>query len=275
MWQELSLVHGEANLPGAFLWRTCIRQVNFLPPGTSTNVGEIHRGAQAHRFLVEVCSGLHSPLLGETEVFGQFRSFRQAHHWHPAWIPLLDAVEEDVKKLRRDHLTGLGAQSYGSLARKHLPAGEPVVIVGAGNLAKEMAPWLLEQPLILLARDPKKLDPNAGWWKKVSVLPLTEAKKIADHSHWIIAAPMSNEELLALWSEKKIGTVLDLRGEGHLERSPSSAYYDLGTLFGELEIIRSTLQSRREQALLAARKLSQQREVSVCHRPFGWEDAFA
>jgi glutamyl-tRNA reductase len=278
MWQELSLVHGkpESRFPAETVWRTCLRQIHFLRPGAlygaPVGEGELYRGIEAHRFLVEIAAGLHSPLLGETEVFGQFRAFRASRPWHPAWTPLLDAVEEDVKKIRRSHLKDLGAQSYGSLARKRVPEGEPVVLVGAGRLAQDLLPWLEKNPVTLLVRNPAR---GEGWWEKTELRSLAEGASLPAGRHWIIAAPLTNEALLAFWQEKRPGTVLDFRGEARLESCPADAYFDLPSLFGELEAVRSALAVRRAQAFEAAAKLSRQREAGVYHRPFGWEDAFA
>jgi glutamyl-tRNA reductase len=278
MWQELGLVHGKpqnAPVTGS-VWRTCVRQIQFLPPGSQYGVpvseGEFFRGALAHRFLVEVCAGLHSPLLGETEVFGQFRAFRESNEWHPAWLPLLDATEDDVKKIRRLHLKNLGAQSYGSLARKRVPEGEPVVLVGAGLLAKDLAPWLEKNPVTLVVRNPGKRE---GWWEKYPVLAFEEATLAPANAHWVIAAPVSNGALTELMAGKNPGTLLDFRGEEKFSRPPAKIYFDLASLFGELESVRSGLTVRRNLAMDEAAKLSRQREAAVHHRPFGWEDVFA
>jgi glutamyl-tRNA reductase len=220
---------------------------------------------------VEVCSGLHSPLLGETEIFGQFKAFRDAQVWHSAWDSLFDAVEEDVKKIRRTHLTNLGSQSYGSLTRKRLETGEPVVVVGAGRLAKDILPWLENHPVTLLVRNPAKVE---GW--KGPMLSFSEALGSLPHkAAWLIAAPVSNDALETLWLESAPAKVLDFRGEARMESCPAPAYYDLTTLFAELELLRSAQAARREQAFKAASLLTRARETSVVHRPYGWEDAFA
>lgn len=284
MWQELVIVHldPKENVPASagFVWRTCLRQILFLAPGSSYQPNfpfrSVYRGHGAHRFLVEICAGLHSPLLGETEVFGQFRAFRDAQTWADAWEPLLDAVEEDVRKIRRQHLTSLGAQSYGSLARRRLKAGAPVVLVGAGRLAQDLLPWLASHNVTLVVRSPAKRE---GWWTKASVVALSEAgsHEFPAGAHWLIAAPVTNDELRAIWGERSLGCVLDFRGEARFEGVPAGAeaYFDLTQLFGELESVRGALAVKRKAALEAAADYSRQREISVHHRPYGWEDAFA
>lgn len=284
MWQQLAIVHldpKEAIPEGlGFVWRTCLRQVLFLAPGSRYQpthpFRDLLRGHGAHRFLVEIGAGLHSPLLGETEVFGQLRAFRDAHRWDEAWEPLLDAVEEDVRKIRRRHLTDLGSQSYGSLARRRLTKGSPVVLVGAGRLAQDLLPWLEGHPVTLVVRNPAKRE---GWWTKASVTSLAEAADygFAEKPHWLLAAPVENETLEKIWGDRELASVLDFRGEQKFAEKPARAehYSDLSQLFGELESVRGALAVKRAAILEEVAALSRQREVSVHHRPYGWEDAFA
>ncbi len=279
MWQELSIIHGKPDsrpLEG-LLWRTCLRQIQFLPPGAVSGApvssGEYYRGIEVHRYLVEICAGLHSPLLGETEVFGQFRDFRAAQAWPDQWLPLLDAVEEDVKKIRRHHLLNLGSQSYGSLTRKHLSA-KPVVVLGGGRLAEEILPWLTG-PVTQLVRSPEKITAKPG----VQVVSLADVAKLPKDAQWIVAAPLANAELTKIWQTKSPSLVLDFRGEESFSDLTVSdlavRYLPLSQLFAELETVRSTLEVKREQAKAAVRDLSKRRESEVQHRPYGWEDAFA
>jgi glutamyl-tRNA reductase len=245
-----------------------MRELYFLNPEAKDADGEIYLGVAAHRFLVEICSGLHSPLFGETEVFGQFRAFRASLTWDPRWSELLDAVEEDVRKLRRTHLVDIGSQSYGSLARRHLPEGEPVVIVGGGHLAQELLPWLGSRPVTIAVREPAKV-------RFASAVSLGELALKGEALHWLIAAPISNEQLDSIWKKNPARIVLDFRGEASFEEAPAEHYFALRTLFSELESVRELHSRKREEALAFAAYLSERRAQAVVHRPFGWEDAFA
>ncbi|MGZ3700486.1 MAG: hypothetical protein ACXWSD_01810 [Bdellovibrionota bacterium] len=251
-------------------WKTCLRDLYFLSPGDSAASGaEAYCGTEAHRFLVEICSGLHSPLFGETEVFGQFRAFRATQDWHPRWTDLFNAAEEDVRKLRRTHLVDIGSQSYGSLARRHLPEGEAVVLVGGGRLAVDLQPWLANRAVTSALRNPAK---QSG---AVALTPAGVAS--VGPAHWLIAAPISNEELLLLWQANPARTVLDFRGEASFASTPAGCehYFALRTLYAELESVRELHSRKRMQALDFAAELSERRAHSVVHRPYGWEDAFA
>jgi hypothetical protein len=120
-----------------------------LPPGV-----ELFGGEDAYHLLLRVASGLESRILGETEVFGQLKqSWQSTRADHPALAPLFQGLFEDTKLIRSLHLRDLGGQGYGSLVRRLLrrtpsPSG-PVLLVGAGQLASSVAPYLGERELLI------------------------------------------------------------------------------------------------------------------------------
>lgn len=281
MWQELSIIHREPGKQPALVgseatakvWRTCLRELHFLEPGIPSPRGAI-RGSEAHRLLVEICSGLHSPLFGETEVFGQFRAFREGQQWDPLWDSFFDAVENDVRKLRRTFLTNLGSQSYGSLARRHLPEGEPVLILGGGLLTKDLLPWLAGFDVTVAVRNVEKA--RAELPAGTRILDLRELAT-PPLRHWLIAAPLENAWLEKLWAQAEAGIVLDFRGESKFSEQPAHVqkYLSLEALFREIEQVKALHEQKRREALAYARELSERRTQAVVHRPYGWEDAFA
>jgi glutamyl-tRNA reductase len=119
-----------------------------------TGVVESFSGAAAYGFLLRLSSGLESRLAGETEIFGQIK---QAWSEFSARDSLLSQqlggtmqrLFRDVKQVRSRFLSGIGSASYGSLVRRLLDAaaGEAaaprtVLLIGAGQLAHAVAPWL-------------------------------------------------------------------------------------------------------------------------------------
>src|SRR5205814_7558160 len=44
----------------------------------------------------------------------------------------------DAKRVRHDHLQGIGSQSYGSLVRQHVKGLPAVAVLGSGKLAREI-----------------------------------------------------------------------------------------------------------------------------------------
>ncbi len=149
---EATLAGDQSSFDGWYLWPTCLRQVAL---GSVHALGtielhpedQIHRGLDAYRICFEIACGLHSPLVGETEVFGQFK--KAAESWNlpnnPIGLELrrfVQALLADVKKVRSRYLADLGSQSYGSLLRRELGANRDIHIVGAGQLVEEILPWL-------------------------------------------------------------------------------------------------------------------------------------
>lgn len=110
---------------------------------------DVLAGEDAYRFLLRVTCGLESEIAGETDIFGQFKEA-----WKEAWKrgvrpeplrPWMQRLFEDTKEIRSLYLQHMGGGSYGSLVRKlvqrHSGRG-PVLLVGAGQLARSVAPFL-------------------------------------------------------------------------------------------------------------------------------------
>ncbi len=121
---------------------------NFNEPINSTL--EYFSGVEAYHFLLRFSVGLESQVIGETDVFGQFKTayklFQETHAYHPL-ISFIPKIFEDSKELRTQYLQGIGGQSYGSLVRQILgtaSSSNPVLLVGAGALAESIAPYLIE-----------------------------------------------------------------------------------------------------------------------------------
>ena len=135
-----------------FFWETCLRKIAF---GQAEHLDElemregdqIFRGTEAYRLCLEIICGLHSPLVGETEVLGQFKGAVEvgslpATPWGVEMKRFVRALLEDAKRIRATHLAGLGSQSYGSLLRRELKANPVIHILGGGHLTGEILPWL-------------------------------------------------------------------------------------------------------------------------------------
>ena len=116
-------------------------------------------GAEAYAFLLRFACGLESRLAGETEIFGQIKESWRAFSAVPgllsrqldSWVQLLF---KDTKEVRAGQLSSLGSASYGSQVRRLLgtATGGPTLLVGAGQLAQAVAPWLETRELLLWNR---------------------------------------------------------------------------------------------------------------------------
>jgi hypothetical protein len=126
-------------------------------------------GTEAYTFLLRMACGLESRLAGETEVFGQIKeSWRTFSAAPSALSRALDASVQrlfrDTKEIRAGHLSGLGSASYGSQVRRLLgaPTAGPTLLIGAGQLARAVAPWLESDELLLSNRTARAAQELAG-----------------------------------------------------------------------------------------------------------------
>ena len=235
--------------PGPSLeFSTCQRQIWIDLQGALGTPS--HEGEGAYAFLLEVICGLHSRVFGETEVLGQFKTFIQSH---PELAPWSGWLLEDAKSIRSRWLRDVGAQSYGSVVRRWCSGRQSVTIIGTGQFATKLAPWLPQASLIRS--------------RNLEQLPQADA--------YVIAAPLDDRELTRLKAElqtpaQKSPLWIDLRGERGAFNS--EANHTLDDLYCEIE-----RDSRQRQSLLPAiraeiERLACSRLDRSWHRPQGWED---
>jgi glutamyl-tRNA reductase len=124
---------------GSTAWRTCLREIHFLPGHRIPFETGVVTDAAAYALLLEVVCGLRSPLIGETEVQAQFKEFlsSEAARENRGLRRLGQRILGDAKRIRHKHLQGFGAHSYGQLARGYL-AGNRVAVIGTGALASQV-----------------------------------------------------------------------------------------------------------------------------------------
>jgi glutamyl-tRNA reductase len=280
-------------------WQTCLRRIQFLNRVENsalieaaernalvTGSVEVYRGRDAYEFLLEVICGLNSPLLGETAVMGQFREFSlHARFPNTPWGCFLRQftanVLVDAKRVRHDHLQGIGSQSYGSLVRQHAKGMPTVAVLGAGKLAREILPWLIGKTTARLfyrnwqhAKDLLKEYPevqldqysadDAGWEQKETGLVIAAPLKAAEVESWIRS------------QSSTFSKCLDLRGDA--ETDPISLpipVIKLSELFEALRTERQRLEGRVEAARAEIKQLVQRQSHQAQFRPFGWEDLCA
>jgi glutamyl-tRNA reductase len=278
---------------GMYRFETCLRGILITTSGFPVEFGdepptETYRGEAAYAWLLEVLAGLHSPLLGETEVLGQFRE-QIIFPLGPSVPNFLKGIVEDVKKIRRDCLQNLGQKTYGSLARRLLTAEYPLYFLGAGQMTREILPFMQKgnrsKVTVVarsLARAQRKLPgliPNGG-------LQLWTEPILESVFDLIIAAPVSDEALND-WRRQHQGEIhqcLDLRAltgvaNSQLVNNPSvktqGGFWNLEIFFslqkGEEERAREKVQ----QARLRIQQVTEERWCQRWDRPFGWEDVCA
>lgn len=273
-------------------WQTCLRRVSLLHKSTSASLlpavhetSEIFEGKDAYNFLLEVVCGLRSPLIGETAVMGQFREFC-AHAKFPAsewgWFlrKLTADVLVDAKRVRYRHLEGLGSQSYGGMVRQHLKNIPSVFVLGAGQLAQEILPWLTgKTDVTVFYRNAMRAECLLKDYPQLRLAQFTEAAHAENReSAIVIAAPLSAQEIeswIGLQSTPFV-KALDLRGEAESDPfQPSFPILRLSEMFAALKNERPKVAARLAAARADISKAGQRLAEQAQFRPFGWEDLCA
>jgi glutamyl-tRNA reductase len=270
---------------GQPVWKTCLRQIAFLSSDRAAEArlagDEIYDHAEAFAFLLEVVCGLGSPVIGETEVFGQFKNF-VATNALISTVPFslslrnfLQAVIQSAKSLRAEHLVGLGSQGYGSLVRKLSKTDAAVTILGAGQLAVEIIPWLTKQKAVqVVCRDLNRARSVQVAHPSVELCQI-DVVETSVHGCLVVAAPIADADLFA-WLQARPGQVrkiLDLRGE--LEEAAlfkEYQFFSLKDVFSNIEKNKKDLEQKVVELKKLVRARAEEHAERIHYRPFGWED---
>ena len=274
-------------------WQTCLRRIvllhkseiaalnPFLPSGI-----EIYEGQAAYNFLLEVICGLRSPLVAETAVMGQFKEFCATarfpmNEWGAFLRRLTSDLLVDAKRVRSRHLEGLGSQSYGGMVRQHLKGVPSVVVLGAGQLAEEILPWIAgKTDVTVCARnlDHAKLLTQQFAELRLAQFVINQAIEETRVTAVVIAAPIKAADVEAWMSAQATPfvKVIDLRGEAESDPIKSSLpVIRLSEMFAALRNERPKLIARVADARGEITKAAQRLIEQAQFRPFGWEDLCA
>ncbi|MDZ4676601.1 MAG: hypothetical protein SGI74_03745 [Oligoflexia bacterium] len=268
-------------------WATCLREIQVGINDNSliiSDSAEIFNGEKAYGFFLEVVCGLHSPIIGETEVMGQFKNlieqtqFPQGPSGH-VMRKLFQSILIDAKIIRTEYLKDLGSRTYGSLVRKHLRDTKTLAILGSGQLVQEMLPWLIDAnaELNIFCRNQKaglKLKEN---YSKLLIRGFNKPafQKIKADTI-VIAAPLENSKI-ENWFLKntEMKRVVDLRhnsSQSPLNLGSKTEVIVLHDLYSELSQTDNENSNRVTLARSHIQKLIENRFKKTELRPFGWED---
>jgi glutamyl-tRNA reductase len=277
-------------------FRTCLREIIIgydtqqildLAERIQGPAKSIKVGCDAYQFLLEVICGLHSPVVGETEVLGQFKGLLEKASFDKSTGDqmlkrIFQGLLTDTKLVREQYLKGMGTQSYGGLVRKNLKPGQPVNIIGAGLLVKDMLPWLTKSTstLSLFNRTPQKaaelIDElskreSIGFGLTIRVEPLNPEALIP--GVLVVAAPLTSAELRR-WITPEISQIIDLRDTCDSDPIDTCGkpLQTLTQYFTQLHLHKERTKIQVEQALTAIRECALKRASFVEVRPQGWED---
>lgn len=269
---------------GFLALKTCLREMYLLNseeyrlfkkhnPTTHKDF-HIYKGFDALEYLVKVLSGLESPILGETEVFGQFRQqvlpFAQDKK---DLFPSIQFALNLVKSIRTRHLVGSGSQSYGSLVRRLVKGENHVLFLGAGILAESIYPWVKSSKNVMFAlRDKEKFKKSEMYKEDSSIQTFSfEENFYFDFPvNIVICAPLTSEKIQDYLKNTRVNTVIDLREESRQDPLKIDAkVYDLENVFSEMK------SSEEKKELIEKINNDIINEIDakfIKHRPFGWED---
>ncbi len=286
MWSNLILLHSTSKerdkykFQGFIEWKTCMRSiylgdVRITPKkGYAESPFEVYYGYNAYKFLLEVVSGLHSKLFGETEVMRQFReNFKNEvlpkTSFGDYLRKLRDEIIEDSRKLRSGYLRNLGDQSYGGLAHRFLGKVRKVTVLGTGQLAEQILPWLLEN-----GREVSVVGRN---WERLNFLQTSFPVQTYDlrdffvEESLVICAPISVRNLTQTW--KKDIVIVDFREKTEGDIFPQTCkYYSFEYILELLKENETRNKKLKENLEIVVSKIVEDREFVSSNNIFCWED---
>lgn len=265
-------------MAGTVVWRTCLREIAFVPDGgllPESPAALQDEAAYAH--LLEVICGLASPIVGETEVMAQFKAFvATLPAEHAGLRQISERLLLDARTVRARHLTGLGSRSYGSAVRRHTRECERVALIGTGMLAKEILPFLAGPDRVV---DVWGRRPSLDWEATGATyrhLESAQAEPLPGRCGLVIAAPIESETALRL--QQRYATVvkaIDLRGEARLAPTPALAVVTLDDVFAEIEAASQASHRQAAIAREAIRDCARAFTTRAKLNPSGWHDLCA
>lgn len=262
-------------------WETCLRAIGFshgamikndneVPPGS-----ELYQGPNAYSFALEVICGLHSPMVGETEVYGQFKELLDKASKQKQYSPLiqwLEMLNSDAKQVRRMYLKNLGSFSYGSVLRRKCREHKHLHFIGAGSFVKELLPWVAKtnKSITIYTRSPVKAQKQLSEYAhRIEIKELTENLKVTNGCV-VICAPVKAQRLNTIVADSKL-SVIDLRGESR--HDPLNVMsYTLDEMFAEIEVTQTSAKNKILNAKKMIQQLALEKNNMMLHRPYGWHD---
>jgi glutamyl-tRNA reductase len=261
------------------VWQTCVRQIAFVEDGpVSAGHGSVWHDDDAYVYLLEIVCGLHSPMLGETEVLHQFKVFAdRLGTSRPMWRELSQAVIADARVIRARHLIGLGSRSYGSAVRRHVRGCARVALLGTGMLAREILPFLdarTHSVDLWGRRDQCPISDAGAVYRSIHELPRV---RIADECGIVVAAPVPSAtiaDVAACYGD--VAAIVDLRAEGRQDPPPPIApVVTLDEVFAGVQDAMRAGEARIGAARSDIRECARAFASRAKLNPSGWHDLCA
>jgi glutamyl-tRNA reductase len=258
---------------------TCLRSVVISESSEMINElkdYEIYKNDQAFEFLLQIICGLQSPLIGETEILGQFKNFFTSNQkkFSSNIRTISKLLLKEAKSIRTHYLQNLGCSSYGSLLRKYIPDNQETInLLGAGSLALDILPWFNKRDakIKVYTRQVDKHFEISNISKQIELSPFAS---IDDNSNGIliIAAPLSSQWIKENLQLSSFTMIFDLRGDSDQDPIKLNTVFSLGQLFTDIKKNKDKVLTIKKTALSAIQDCSQKISHMEKQRPFGWED---
>lgn len=267
-------------LDGFVSWHTCMRSVYIGDDRlvSTENIPEnisLHNGFAAYQLILEIVTGVHSRLFGESEILAQFRDrFRKENlndsPFSKNLHKLRDQILEQTKIVRSKLLTGQGRQTYGSIADSFLEENESISLFGSGKLAEAILPYLIQKgrSVTVIARNPERLSELKSRYSIQTSL----WEDYTDRSEsLVIASSYFPEKLTPNIKPKRL--IIDFRAETELEHIPQNTkYISFKEILANITETENHLTNLRPQILSLIEELTREREEEQIHLLHGWED---
>jgi glutamyl-tRNA reductase len=278
---------GDGPLPAGFaIWRTCLREVTFaddIDEARAAGGGAVPLvEGDAYRLLLEILCGLQSPMLGETQVMGQFKAFLSGLGPDQAWLNRLgQRLLADAREIRTEFLQGLGSRSYGSAVRRYLASCHRAVLIGTGKLAAEVLPFLGDagRSVDQWGRAQEQLPSNLDLrnWTYHTLDDVDAFSMSAASTVLIIAAPVHSDLVSRIAARyTSLQCVIDLRGElGSAPLQVRAPIVTLQALFARMSAASGSAARQVDAAREDIASRSRRYELRDELRPFGWDDLCA
>ncbi len=237
---------------------------------------DLYTGFAAVEYMVKVLSGLESPVVGETEVLGQFK--KQIIPQLEKKSDLKEVIQfilNLVKTIRTKHLIGLGSQSYGSMVRRILKYHQHILFIGAGALTESILPWVKgSKNVMILVRSLDRYEKTDVYKENgdLKVFSFNEDFIFDFPLHVIVCAPIKAKLLESYLTNANVETVVDLREESKIDPilNLSCKLFDLESVFkgvyAEIDKKKKLIKSIEKDICTKIE------ERFVKYRPFGWDD---
>ncbi|WCL49385.1 NAD(P)-binding domain-containing protein [Leptospira sp. GIMC2001] len=289
MWNNLVLLHSndpnrsKIQISGFEDWNTCLRTIyisdsRIVERDSYENLAnyDSYFGMEAYQFLLELVTGLHSKLFGESEIQAQFRdrfSNENINRESQAFgflQKLRDDILKNARSIRSQYLTGHGRTTYGGIADSLLPRNISVSLIGTGKLAESIIVHLLKKnrAVQVVGRDPQNLE---RFKLKYKVSTCLWEDYEPSSSSMVVCAPVPITDWINRMSDDSI--VLDFRGEVSESLTPTHIQYiSLLEIMDTIRGCEENIKNLHLEILSKIEEIINGIKKEQIHIPHGWDD---